>query len=598
MYVIGTAGHVDHGKTRLIQALTGMDPDRLPEEKARGMTIDLGFAWFEGPGGQTIGVVDVPGHERFIRNMAAGAWGLDCALLAVAADDGWMPQTDAHARVLAALGVPRIVSVITKIDAAAPGRAEAVRRDAAARCAGIFGFEPAGAAVSSLSGEGIQALKRLIIAELSRGSDRRRWPGALLYVDRVFPVKGAGLVATGTLKGGAIAAGDELVLFPAGERLRVKGLESYRARSERAEPGCRLALRLSRPAAGLVRGDCLAAPGLPVMAARECLALLRPLAGGLKSRLEVEVALGTAHRLARLELLPGSRPEAAAGRLVFESPLAMLAGQPFVLIRHGGSAILAGGVVVRPEASSPAERRALGPLLTGLPYPPSPADLAALELRLAGCLPAARFRFEPAAGADRLIEAGGWVFLAERFEEAAGRAAEAVRTPGGLGPAELAAPCGLPAGALAALLGRLVELGRLGLSSGRYLPAQPGPCELSGPIRALLERLERAGPAGFEPDKAGLAGAKRDLALLCRLGLAVSLGDGAIYYSRATYRALAAAVLGCRSAGARFSVQEAKQASGLSRKYVIPLLNKMESDGWVKREGDERVVASAGPRPD
>ena len=183
MRVIGTSGHVDHGKSTLIEALTGIDPDRLPEEKERGMTIDLGFAWFPGAGGEPVGVIDVPGHERFIRNMVAGAWSLDAALLLVAADDGWMQQTQDHAVVLAALGVPAAILVITKTDIATPDRVAEVRRDAEARAAAIFARELPVVEVSALARRNLDALKDLVVATLA-GVPGRPLPFPYLYVDR------------------------------------------------------------------------------------------------------------------------------------------------------------------------------------------------------------------------------------------------------------------------------------------------------------------------------------------------------------------------------------------------------------------------------
>src|SRR5512136_549558 len=167
MRVIGTSGHVDHGKSTLIEALTGINPDRLPEEKERGMTIDLGFAWFAGRNGEPVGVIDVPGHERFIRNMVAGAWSLDGALLLVAADDGWMQQTQDHAVVLASLGVPAVILVVTKTDIAAPERVQEVRRDAERRAGAIFGRVPPAIEVSALARRNVDALKELVVATLA-----------------------------------------------------------------------------------------------------------------------------------------------------------------------------------------------------------------------------------------------------------------------------------------------------------------------------------------------------------------------------------------------------------------------------------------------
>ncbi len=277
MHVIGTAGHVDHGKTTLIEALTGINPDRLPEEKARGMTIDLGFAWFAGAHDEPIGVIDVPGHERFIRNMVAGAWSLDCALLLVAADDGWMQQTQDHAVVLAAVGVSSVILVVTKTDAASLERVEEVRSDALVRCARIFGFTPPAVDVAAIAGTNIDALKGLIISTVAGLDDRTRESGfPYLYVDRVFSIKGSGLVVTGSLKGAPCRKDDELVLLPQDEAVRIRGLQTYNTVVDIASPTSRVALNLQKTRSEIARGNCLTIRGAPFSCERQLVARVVP----------------------------------------------------------------------------------------------------------------------------------------------------------------------------------------------------------------------------------------------------------------------------------------------------------------------------------
>ena len=244
MHVLGTAGHVDHGKSSLVRALSGIDPDRLPEEKARGLTIDLGFAWFETEAGP-LGVVDVPGHERFVRTMVAGAGGIDIVLLVVAADDGWMPQTQEHLEIVRLLGVRTGVIALTKIDLVNADWLDLVADDIRSRTADTF---LAGAPIvrtDAPRGVGLDALHAAIAGaqrRATRGADIGR---ARLAVDRVFSMAGQGTVVTGTLRDGPLAVDQGVYLFPGGARVRLRGLQTHKSALETAQPGSRVAANLA-----------------------------------------------------------------------------------------------------------------------------------------------------------------------------------------------------------------------------------------------------------------------------------------------------------------------------------------------------------------
>src|SRR5437867_2453491 len=255
--IVGTAGHIDHGKTALVRALTGKDTDRLPEEHRRGISIELGYAQLELPSGRRLSVVDVPGHERFVRTMVAGASGVDLFLMVIAADDGVMPQTREHAAVLAALDVRRGVVAVTKSDLADP-------EPALLEAADLLDGVPA-VAVSARTGAGLDDLRAVldaVAAEVrSRSEDDDAGP-ARLHVDRSFTIRGAGTVVTGTLWAGSIGRGDTLVLLPRGDSVRVRGVQVHDEPAERAEAGQRVAVNLTGLAVrDVVRGDVLAAPG-------------------------------------------------------------------------------------------------------------------------------------------------------------------------------------------------------------------------------------------------------------------------------------------------------------------------------------------------
>jgi selenocysteine-specific elongation factor len=263
MYVLGTAGHVDHGKSTLVEALTGINPDRLAEEQRREMTIDLGFAWLTLPSGKVVSVVDVPGHERFIKNMLAGVGGIDAALLIVAADEGIMPQTAEHLHILDLLGVEHGIVVLTKRDLVDEEWLELVAEETRERMQGTTLRNAPLVPVSARTGVGLDDLKRAIDALLAEIPSRTAGRGApRLPIDRVFTVGGFGTIVTGTLLDGPLAVGDEVEIAPSGARSRVRGLQTHNSKVERALPGTRVAANLAGlPVEALRRGDVVTAPG-------------------------------------------------------------------------------------------------------------------------------------------------------------------------------------------------------------------------------------------------------------------------------------------------------------------------------------------------
>jgi selenocysteine-specific elongation factor len=340
MTTLGTAGHIDHGKTALVRALTGTDTDRLPEERRRGISIELGYARLELPSGRALSVVDVPGHERFVRTMVAGATGIDLFLMVVAADDGVMPQTREHAAVLAALGVELGVVAVTKADLADPARALA---EAAALLPTAEGV-----AVSARTGAGIDDLRAALDRAAARVPPAGEGGGVMrLHVDRVFTIRGAGTVVTGTLWSGAAARGDEVTILPAGRRARVRGVEVHDRRVERAGAGQRVALNLAGVAHDdVARGDVVAG-GEPLPAPSFRLdAALRWASDELRADHGARLAVhhGTREVPARLAELGGR-----FAQLRLEQPLVALRGDRIVLRSLAPPDTLGGGVVLDPQ---------------------------------------------------------------------------------------------------------------------------------------------------------------------------------------------------------------------------------------------------------
>ncbi len=350
--IIGTAGHVDHGKTALVKALTGIDADRLAEEKRRGITIDLGYAYTDTPNG-TLGFVDVPGHERFVHTMLAGASGIDAALLVVALDDGVMPQTLEHVQILELLGIDRGVVALTKADLA-PDRVSAV----SAQMLALLANTALGAApllpVSATTGEGIEALREALLALGPRPRDSDGHPR--LAVDRAFTLAGAGLVVTGTLVSGRVRMDDRLMLSPPGIELRIRGLHAQNHAAEMAVAGQRVALNVVGPRLSkdvVTRGDWVLHPDVHAPTARFDIRvrLLAEEAKALRADAPAHLHLGAAHVMARVAALTGDRIEpgdTVLARLTLDHAIGALAGDRLVLRDATATRTIGGGVLIDP----------------------------------------------------------------------------------------------------------------------------------------------------------------------------------------------------------------------------------------------------------
>ena len=355
--IVGTAGHIDHGKTALVKALTGVDADRLPEEKERGITIDIGFAELD-LGTHHVGFVDVPGHERFVKNMLAGASGIDMVLLVVASDEGVMPQTREHFEICKLLGIKTGLIALTKADLADAETMELAKLDVSELVNGSFLEGSPVIPVSSRTGEGIDELKEALQSAAGEVPERKQDHSVHFPIDRSFSVKGFGTVVTGTLASGAITVGDELELLPAGRRVRVRGLQSHGRKTEAAPSGRRVAINLGGiDHSDVSRGELLATPGAlrPTQIIDAEVEVLRSSPRSLRSRQRLRVHLGTAEVLARVQVLnyageipPGERDFV---QLRLESPSAARLGDRFIVRSYSPQITIAGGIVLDPLAS-------------------------------------------------------------------------------------------------------------------------------------------------------------------------------------------------------------------------------------------------------
>jgi selenocysteine-specific elongation factor len=567
---VGTAGHIDHGKTWLVRALTGKDTDRLPEEKERGISIDLGYAPLDLPDGTRLSLIDVPGHERFIRNMVAGASGIDLFLLVIDATEGARPQTHEHLAILRLLGIEDGVVAVTKADAADPAMLELVVADARELVPGA-----AVVAVSAKTGEGLDELRTALVSAAGLIEHDALLGATRLHVDRAFTLRGIGTVVTGTLWSGSVAEGDELRAEPAGIDVRVRSVQVHDEPVERAEAGQRVALALPGiERSGLRRGDVLAEPGAYPVSYRLDVELdeLEPIADHAR----VHVHHGTTETPARLV-----RVGDQFAQLRLASPV-VAARDDRVVLRDGTT--LGGGRILDPA-------------------PPRAPDLARLEL-LATDDPesivkalvhepvrsrelAARALLAPAQleqGLAAVERAGEWYFSAEWLEHVRREArtrltlrAEAAPLDPGLAPAEL-----LPRAPWADAVLPLLDLER---RDGRvYLPGTgAGLGERAAEAEALEVKLAEAGFSPVAVEDPELARFLEDAGRLVRVGDGLALGVQAYEDAK---RALIEA---CEQAG-KITLAHFRDLLGISRKPAQLLLERFDADGLTRRIGDERVL--------
>ncbi|MGY1683823.1 selenocysteine-specific translation elongation factor [Geodermatophilus sp. SYSU D01176] len=575
MDVIATAGHVDHGKSTLVRALTGMEPDRWEEERRRGLTIDLGFAWTTLPSGRRLAVVDVPGHERFVGNMLAGVGSVPAALVVVAADDGWSAQTAEHVAVLDALGVRHALLAVTKADLADPAP---VLVDVRERLAATSMGEVPGVAVSAATGAGVPDVVAALESLLGGLPAPDRDAPVRLWIDRAFPVKGAGTVVTGTLAAGRVTAGDRLQLGSL--EVGVRGVHSLGQPVERAEATARVALNLRGTSVEeLSRGDALLTPG----AFRDTAELDATLVREPEDRLpaEVVVHVGSAAVGARMRPLEGR-----AVRLRLATPLPLRVGDRVLLRDPGARRVLGADVrdVDPPELRrrGAARRRA--------------EELAAQPVGTAGAAAElARRRFARAADFTAMgwpvpedaTAVGPWLLAPGLVGELAARLPGIVARYRQLRPLEPGPPVAVARRALELPddeLVRGVVRPPLALREGRVVVATAGlPAwvqQAVDGIRATLAADPFAAPDAEELRAAGLG--PRELAAAVRDGQLVRIADG-VYLAPGVEEQARARLAGVP---APFTLSQARSAWGTSRRVAVPLMEWLDARGVTERLPD------------
>ena len=573
---VGTAGHIDHGKTWLVRALTGKDTDRLPEEQRRGISIDLGYAPLALPDGRRLSLIDVPGHERFVRTMVAGATGIDLFLLIIDAAEGARPQTLEHLAILRLLGVNRGVVALTKADLV-----DAETLDIGIEEAHELVPEVEVVAVSAKTGAGLDDLRAALARVADEAPARDEDGHPRLYVDRVFTLRGIGTVATGTLWSGTVAEGDTLRIAPRGGDVRVRSVQVHDTAVERATAGERVALGLPGiERSELHRGDALVAPNAFPTSYRLDVELeeLVPIESGAR----VSVHHGTSRIAARVARVGGH-----LAQLRLEAPVVAARGERVVL---RGETTLGGATVLDPAPPRRLEAERLELLEQGDPRSivaatvTAPVSVDALAAR--GLLSPAELE----EGLAAVIQAGGWAFSQEWLDETSDAVAERLRRRADESPLEpgLAVAELLPTEPWAGAVLPLLPVERRGAIA--YLP---------GVAASLGERAEAADALRRDLAASGLAAVKPDDPELARFleaeGELVRLGDGFVVSAAAYEQARGLVVAECGAAGeivlARF-----RDLAGVGRRDAQLLLERLDQDGVTRRLGDRRVLRRrAGP---
>lgn len=608
--VVATAGHVDHGKSSLILRLTGMDPDRLEEEKRRGLTIELGYAWCTLPSGREVGFVDVPGHERFVRTMLAGVGPVRLVVFVVAADEGWKPQSEEHLDIVDVLGVDGAVIALTKCDLAAPDRLALAEQEVRGRVRGTALEGAPIVACSSLTGEGFEDLVSALDAMLAAAPEPERDGRPRQHVDRVFTIKGSGTVVTGTLTGGPIAVGDEVELLPSGGRSRIRTLQTHHRKVEVASPVSRVAANLAgTPREGIERGEVVTHPGTwRATDVFECtIRPVRSLERPVTARGAFKLHAGSAERDARIRIYDATAIErdGAFARIRLSAPLVLDIGDRFVLRESGRRETVAGGVVLdldppprpgsapgqRLSSREHAERQDLPALLV--------AERGAIRVGdvrlLTGVSPDAvegasrsgdwwvgdRLRGEATSTLERRLaafHAGEPYASGEELGSLRPAVSLALRSAGGPSDADLAE----------AVIDAMVGDGRLAREGTTVRLSSHVVAKGTAEQERLVQAVRGGEPTPPTVSELQTAGFERSLIdALVRSGALVRITSDLVLTSGFVQRAEDIV----REAGDDgITVSAVRERLGTSRKYAVPLMEHLDRIGVTRRSGDLRFA--------
>ena len=620
MYVIGTAGHVDHGKSTLVKAMTDIDPDRFPEEKAREMTIDLGFAWMTLPSGRDVSIVDVPGHERFIKNMLAGVGAIDLALLIVAADESVMPQTREHLAILDILQITRGLVVITKTDLVDEELIELVKAEVEDTLRGTSFEGCPMIGVSAYTGEGINDLKSNIDIILDKTDVRKDLGRPRLPIDRCFTISGFGTVVTGTLIDGTLTVGQEIELAGSGQRARVRGLQSHKTKVDATDPGVRLAVNLSGLSKNEVeRGEILTIPGWlkPTRRLDARLRMVKNAPHPLKHNQGVTFHLFTSEASARIRLLDANGLVAGQEgwvQILLEEPLPVVKGDFFVI--RSSEDTLGGGQIVDPnprrryrrfdddvvERMMTLDQGSGEDIIISVAEQWGPCDLTALSQRSNLSREEVSYRVAELTEDGHLISLGdfsndgdavvysaqGWAVIRSKITSALQLYHTQYPLRQGVPTQEIRSRLDLSQPVYQRALVKLVEEGVV-VDERQSLRLPDHEISLTPKMdQEASEYLDSLRKNPYSPPSDQKINPEL-LGVLVDQDKVVRVGDGVIF-DAVVYREMTGRIVQHLKDHGNITVAEARTMFNTSRKYILPLLEHMDQQQITRRTGDERIL--------
>ncbi|MFH1939430.1 MAG: selenocysteine-specific translation elongation factor [bacterium] len=622
MFVFGTAGHIDHGKTALIYALTSIDTDRLPEEKERGMTIDLGFAWMKLPSGEKVGIVDVPGHENLIKNMIAGATGIDAVILVIDANEGWMPQTEEHFQIIDLLNIKYGIITITKIDLVDQTRLNFVEKQIKERLKNTALFNAPIVKVSTVKNIGIDRIKSAIQDLIPRMKPKRDIGKARLSIDRVFNIKGSGTVVTGTLIGGTLHQGMEVTIFPSYKKTRLRNLQTYKEKTEKVFPGSRVALNLAGMGKNeLHRGDIVfgtkqikASKNIDVQI--QLLPQLKKYA--LTNRSELFFFTGTKETLAKVIL--NQKEYFKAGekgftQLRFKEPLATYLGDRFILRIPSPPQTIGGGLIVDPLAHKHhfKDKDTLHFLQKRIKFDLRELVLTELEknifikkdnLLINSNYADSEIRevVESLKKQGEIITTNSWLIDKNYWQEQKTKFMNRLNQEYELYPLQTGFPLNkfqsyfyyLKPEIFNNLIDFLINTDKIGLQKGIIFLLSRKP-KISSQQKILISKILKilkdnpTNPPNEKKLISQIAGGKEIIDFLIQEGEIVKLSDGILLESK-NYDIMKNKLIDFLIINGSISIAQVRELLGISRKYIIPLLNKIDEEKITQRKENVRIL--------
>jgi len=622
MFVFGTAGHIDHGKTALIYALTSIDTDRLPEEKERGMTIDLGFAWMKLPSGENVGIVDVPGHENLIKNMIAGATGIDAVILVIDANEGWMPQTEEHFQIVDLLDIKYGIIAITKIDLVDQARLNIVEKQIKERLKNTVLFDAPVVKVSTIKNIGIDQIKSAIQDLIPRMKPKKDIGKPRLSIDRVFNIKGSGTVVTGTLIGGTLNQGMEVTIFPSYKKTRLRNLQTYKEKIEKAFPGSRVALNLvGMEKNDLHRGDIVfgsnqikASKNIDV----QIQLLPRLKKYSLADRQEVLFFTGTKEILAKI-FLPETKPlqsdETGFAQLRFKEPLATYLGDRFILRIPSPPKTIGGGLIIDPLAHKHhfKDRDALHFLQKRIKFDLRELVLTELKknifIKKDNLLINSNYAdseikeaVEQFKKQGEIITTNSWLIDKNYWQEQKTKFINRLNREYELYPLQAGFPLNkfqsyfyyLKPEIFNHLIDSLINSDKIGLKKGIIFLTSREP-KISSQQKVLISKIFKilkdnpTSPPNEKTLISQIAGGKEIIDFLIQEGEIIKLSDGILLESK-NYDIMKNKLIDFLKINGSISIAQVRELLGISRKYIIPLLNKMDEEKITQRKENVRIL--------